>query len=386
MATKRQLFKYGSAGALVAMAIIGASLMVNPVLMHTVSSGLKGQTNFLVMLTDPPNVPWGTTELNVTYSGVQLHVVNGNVSNWVAAQESGRINLLSLVNVSQTIARVSLPTGSTVDGIQFSLHSAEAKINDKVYPITILSNQLVVSLRKTRLNGTQTGALIDLRPSLVEICATNSTGGRISYYVLVPSATAIVKSNTTVNQCQIGAKSKLEDHDRDDMEHEYEHASEKVTITSSSLKVNNNVTALSVTFKNVGTKDATVSGLMVHGDFDVSTPWASSDQDRKDESRRDEHLSSSTMDSSNTVPFKINGNSLIPIFGDEYHVFKGTYSRLELKPGQSIKLTFNGVIQMHPDSHRKTYQLAVTPVKGASYTLSIVGDGSQRLFRGIICH
>jgi hypothetical protein len=129
------------------------------------------------MLTDPPNVPRGTTQLNVTYSSIQLHVVaSDGSSNWVAAQKSGRVNLLSLVNMTQTIATLSLPTGSTVDKLQFEISAAEAKVSDKVYPVTMLSDNLLVSLRETKLNGTKTGALIDLRPTLVQINAMNSTG------------------------------------------------------------------------------------------------------------------------------------------------------------------------------------------------------------------
>jgi hypothetical protein len=177
MATKRLSLKYGAAAVIVALAIIETSLYANTALNPTSMTTQTGQTSFLVMLTDPPNVPRGTTQLNVTYSSIQLHVVaSDGSSNWVAAQKSGRVNLLSLVNMTQTIATLSLPTGSTVDKLQFEISAAEAKVSDKVYPVTMLSDNLLVSLRETKLNGTKTGALIDLRPTLVQINAMNSTG------------------------------------------------------------------------------------------------------------------------------------------------------------------------------------------------------------------
>ena len=47
-ATKRLTLKYGLAAVLVALAIIGTTLFVTPKVVNA-------QTNFAVMLTDPPN-------------------------------------------------------------------------------------------------------------------------------------------------------------------------------------------------------------------------------------------------------------------------------------------------------------------------------------------
>jgi hypothetical protein len=360
-----------------ALAIIGSTLYVN-----TSVAPVKGQTNFLVMLTDPPNVPWGTTQLNVTYSGIQLHVVySDGTSNWVASQESGRVNLISLVNVSQTIASLQLPTGSTVDKLQFTISSAEAKIGGTVYPVTVLSDQLVVTLRATKLNGTQVGALIDLRPTLVEIHATNSTGGHVSYYVLVPSATAIVKSNVQENETRIGARFRLEKHDYRKLWDEYVRASKDVTITSSKLIVNGNETTLTVTLKNNGDDTVAVTGLTLQGDFNVSYPMASSDQRGwkgwPGGFNNGGHGDINTMYRPTVIPFKISGTSLVPLFGDLSPFFERDHSRFELEPGQSATLTFQGVIRLYPDLRGRAPHVAVTPIKDESYTLRVEGQLSQ---------
>jgi hypothetical protein len=333
------------------------------------------------MLTDPPNVPRGTTQLNVTYSSIQLHVVaSDGSSNWVAAQESGRVNLLSLVNMTQTIATLSLPTGSTVDKLQFEISAAEAKVSDKVYPVTMLSDNLLVSLRETKLNGTKTGALIDLRPTLVQINAMNSTGSLVSYFVLSPSATAIVKSNVLDTQTQVGAKWRIGDDDNNKLSQEYRRASNNITVTSSSLSVKGNVTTLSVTIKNIGKANATISSITLSGDFNVTSTIAGyGQQNGKDKSGKPGMggmpWGFMGMDRPDSIPFKISGDTLTPIFGDMNPMGDWGTSRLVLKPGNSATLTFNGVISLHVDGRDKSPKVAVTPVKGNSYTIHLMSEG-----------
>ena len=381
MATKRLSLKYGAAAVIVALAIIGTSLYANTALNPTSMTTQTGQTSFLVMLTDPPNVPRGTTQLNVTYSSIQLHVVaSDGSSNWVAAQESGRVNLLSLVNMTQTIATLSLPTGSTVDKLQFEISAAEAKVSDKVYPVTMLSDNLLVSLRETKLNGTKTGALIDLRPTLVQINAMNSTGSLVSYFVLSPSATAIVKSNVLDTQTQVGAKWRIGDDDNNKLSQEYRRASNNITVTSSSLSVKGNVTTLSVTIKNIGKANATISSITLSGDFNVTSTIAGyGQQNGKDKSGKPGMggmpWGFMGMDRPDSIPFKISGDTLTPIFGDMNAMGDWGTSRLVLKPGNSATLTFNGVISLHVDGRDKSPKVAVTPVKGNSYTIHLMSEG-----------
>ncbi len=99
--------KYGLAAVLVAIAIIVVALFANPLSSLTPNQTLAG-TSFLVMLTDPPTVPAGTTVLNLTYSNVTLHIAYPNgTSEWLPVNASGTVNLFSLVNMSQTIASTS---------------------------------------------------------------------------------------------------------------------------------------------------------------------------------------------------------------------------------------------------------------------------------------
>ena len=49
------------------------------------------------------------------------------------------------------------------------------------------------------------------------------------------------------------------------------------------------------------------------------------------------------------IPFKGNGDKLIPLFGDSDNNRGKGVDKTILKPDQSITLTFNGIIQIHSD-------------------------------------
>jgi len=359
MAVLRRSLRYGAAAVLIAFTIIGVSLYSN-----TTWSIVNGQTSFVIMLTDPPNVPKGTTVLEVIYSNIQLHnIASDGTANWVAAQESGKVDLLSLVNITQTIASLNLPTGSTVDKLQFTISSARATINGVGYPVTILTDQLILSLRGTKLNGTTTGALIDLRPTLVRIKASDSNGEKASYYVLVPSATAIVRPNVNEDQKQTGAKSHLDDDENEDLNEEYERARHHIAITDATLSVSGDETNLTVTLENTGSETARFNGLKVQGDFktnpDVTIKIDEGDDD-------DDH---------DGILFKISGNKLIPL--PEKEDEESDNSTREMKPGESLTLSFRGVTKLTPHEDSEGTEITITPVKGSVYTIRLLGQASE---------
>ncbi len=56
-----------------------------------------------------------------------------------------------------------------------------------------------------------------------------------------------------------------------------------------------------------------------------------------------------------TIPFKVNGSSLIPLFGDKRTIEHDDehedmeLSSLTLQPGQNVTLSFSGVIALQPE-------------------------------------
>lgn len=358
--------KYGLAAVLVAVVVIATVLFANPM-----SSLMPGQTSaagFLVMLTDPPTVPAGTTMLNLTYSNVTLHVIYPDgTSGWLAVPASGTVNLFSLANMSQTIASTTIPSNSTVDRIQFTIASVEAKVNGTLYPVTALSNTLVLSIANSHVNQTLSGALVDFNPTLLQIQATNSTGSIVYYYVLVPSATATIVTNLSRAQVKVGKIVELGQNDREKLVRVVESFSNNLTIVSASLSVNGNNTSLDVTLKNEGDVNFKIFGLTLHGTFNATRTWETKDQRGKVIVERIHP---------GTIPFRVNGSSLIPFFGiNDQGV---TTSSLILKPNQTATLTFSGVIELQPDVIvKKGPAIVVTPIVGDMYTVRLMDEGFQ---------
>jgi len=356
MAVKRLTIRYSVAAVVVALAIIGTSLYVSPI--------ANAYTNFAVMLTDPPVVPDGTTKLEVKYSYVQAHVVaSDGTDHWEDSQDGGTVDLLSLVGVSQTIGNLDIKTGSTVDRIKFTITGAKATINGQVYPVTILSEQLIINLTKVKLDGINTGALIDLRPVLHEIKAIDANGDPVSYYVLVPSATAVVKKNVSEEHKKVGAKHDLTDEEEEELEDEYENASKDVSIEDADLVVNGADTVLTLVIKNNGPENVVIHGITIHGDFTFSSPAQSSHSKENDHPR--------------TIPFEVGSDGkLVPRMsgGDDHH---DDGKGLELLPGETKTLSFSGKIQIQPNDHGKSSPITISFIDGYDYTIRVSGEGSQ---------
>lgn len=359
--------KYGSAAVLVAIVVVAAVLLVNP-LSSIMPAKTSASASFAVMLTDPPTVPAGTTWLNLTYSNVTLHVIYPDESSgWLSLNASGTVNLFSLVNMSQTIASTTIPTGSTVDKVQFTIVDVEANVSGTVYPVTALSDTLVMSIANSRVNQTLSGVLVDFNPTLVQIQATNSTGDTVYYYVLVPSATAVIVTSLSRAQVKVGTIVELGMNNREKLVHVVETFSNSLTIVSASISVNGNVTNLNVTLKNNGAVNFKIFGLTLHGVFNATRTWET-------RGRMGQVIVEKIHP--DTIPFKVNGSSLIPLWGSNHKGME--ISSLTLQPGENVTLTFTGVIELQPDlGIMKGPAMVVTPIVGDKYTVRLMGEGFQ---------
>jgi hypothetical protein len=372
--SRKWTLKYGLAAVLVASTIIAAALFANPIMPNQTSAA----ASFVVMLTDPPTVPAGTTILDLTYSNVSLHVTYPNgTALWLPVNASGTVNLFSLVNMSQTIASTTIPSGSAVDKIQFTIADVDAVVNGVMYNVTALSNTLVVSVENSQVSQTLSGVLVDFNPTLVQIQATDANGTLVYYYVLVPSATATIVGDVSKEQIKVGTIVELGQNNRAKLVHVVEEFSKNVTIVSASLSVNGNVTTLSVTIRNDGNFTFRVFGLAVHGEFNATRTWK-----KEKDGEIDEVIVERIHP--DTIPFKVNGSSLIPLFGDQ----KGhgdddedediVLSSLVLQPGENATLSFSGVIALQPEKDiMKHPAMVVTPIVGGNYTVRLMGEGFQ---------
>jgi type VI protein secretion system component Hcp len=365
--------KYGLAAMLVAIIVIAAVLVTNP-LSSITPSQKSSKGSFLVMLTDPPILPANanTTMLDLTYTNITLHVVYSNgTSGWVSVSASGTVDLLKLVNMSETIASTSIPINSTVDKIDFTISSVDATVNGTTYAVTTLSNTLVIAIANSKVNQTFSGVLVDFNPTLVMIQATNESGALVNYFVLVPSATAMIVTSLSRAQVKVGTIVELGQNNKEKLVRVVESFSKDLTIANAWLSTYGNVTSLNVTLKNEGPIGFRIFGLTLHGKFNVTAIGES-------KTRAD------------TIPFRVNGTSLVPLLGAD--TASMVANGLILAPGQDVTLTFSGVLgftriyrpPIGPPGTAEPMWIAVipiiaAPIVGNMYTLKLMNEGFQTL-------
>ncbi|HZW57147.1 MAG TPA: hypothetical protein VFF30_12730 [Nitrososphaerales archaeon] len=182
--------------------------------LSTVSSGSSGQQggsgSLVILLHDPPNVPLGVTAVFVSYSGIAIQPSQG--PSWIELNQSGSIDLMSVVNFTQTIANVKLMEGS-FDMLRMNLSSVVVTFNSRNYtayvPTAYLTVPIAGGLQVQNL-GTS-GAVIDVSPTIIKHTSYNSTGAASVSFSMVPSAKAYVvpPSQLVSSHLQVGDREDL---------------------------------------------------------------------------------------------------------------------------------------------------------------------------------
>jgi hypothetical protein len=227
MSAGTKTVKYAAAAVVLAAIIIGSSMYFLPPTASTpssrssTSSPASGLSVLVVQLTDPPEVPAGTSSLNLTYSAVNLLVsepaFNGQVTiSSVSVTPSGgsaTVDLLHLQNVSQTIASANLPTGSAIYTIGFTVKSAAISINGTVYQVSLATGGtalVAILVHPVSLNGTAV-VLLELNPVVV-----NTPTG----YELIPSTVGVLKpqSEYRPNDQNVGTEDQISQKDQQELE------------------------------------------------------------------------------------------------------------------------------------------------------------------------
>ena len=123
-----------------------------------------------IMLTDPPSVPQGVTGVFVTYSNLGLHAVGLGEAGWVWTGDTGTVETLGLVNVSQTISAGNVPSGS-YNAIDFVISSVQIEYGGLNYSAAVTSGRLIVPLHDAlQVNSSApSAALIDLSPVVLNV-------------------------------------------------------------------------------------------------------------------------------------------------------------------------------------------------------------------------
>ncbi len=253
-------------GVIVGAVVLLVVIIAGAYLIMQNQANLGSNANLAVIsLTDPPNVPNGTTSLMISYSAVQAHVVNTSSSGWVNIQGSGSVDLLSLVNVSQIIANSGISSNSTINMVRFKVNSANITINGVTSNVSVPSSMITANVSNSGNNTSH--ILVDLSPSIVAIYTNSST-----IFVMVPSVRAVAFSGSH-GQVQIGARTQLNSTEKAEIA-----VRPNLSITSESVMNSGNSSTVSVTVKNNGNQSITIKHVMVRGSMQVVVkPFASVD-------------------------------------------------------------------------------------------------------------
>ena len=178
------------------------------------TGGPAGSGTLILQLHDPPHVPPGVTSLFVSYTDIWIG--SSSPKAWVDLKQSGTIDLMSLVNFTETIANAKIPNG-TYDLVVMNISSAMVTSNSKNYTAALPSNQLSVPILgglKVSNSGIA-GAVIDISPTVLEYNVYSSSGVPTTSFAVVPSASAYVIPSSSLNQNsgQIGHRDDVQSQD-----------------------------------------------------------------------------------------------------------------------------------------------------------------------------
>jgi hypothetical protein len=286
-----------------------------------------------IRLTDPPTVPSGTKSLNLTYNSLQIlvGVINGSlitVKN-MFVNTSGTVNLLSIQNVSKTIAVAKIPNGSLIYSIDFSVKSVSININGTVYPVQpVLSDNTlkVVFYPPATVNGDSV-ALVQISPVVVKTP---------SGYQMIPSAVAIVR-HENVEKDEVGSIHELNQTE----ESQLNESKAQLTARIVDISISGNETKFTVLVNNTGKVPSTLFAISLHGNFNVSCAQNTEEHDHKEGSKC-EHPDTVYFRVVNATSSSGCSKASLKLVGEEDSDNNGT----QLNPGQCIMLSFSGVISM----------------------------------------
>ncbi len=251
---------------IIAILAIGYITLTAPTTQNTSSiaslQNVSGKNIMAIQLTDPPVVPSGTQSLVINYNSLSVHARSGANAGWVQSNDTGSVNLLSLLNISQTLGNVSVSNETAIDMVRFYVSSAVIKINNVTYNVTLPSNQITAKINGNASMNKSDSVLLSLSPTVVEILASNQT-----IFVMVPSVRAILVSNGTANNTlSKGARQVLKSSARAELER----IKPNITITNATLLVSGNNTKLSLTVKNNANQSVLIKRISLSGNISTS--------------------------------------------------------------------------------------------------------------------
>jgi hypothetical protein len=418
MSVKRNAIRYGVAAAALAILIIagatyyigstvgsnqGTTSMITGTAIVSGATGSSGGTGsaqgptslLVIQLTDPPQVPAGTSSLNMTYSSLSLLVGeptgSGNQMTTktltvVPTGGTATLDLLRLQNVSQTIGSATLPDGSALYSVTFTVTGIKIDVSESISSVSLATgNTFTVTLSGTQpLHGTNL-ALLRLDPVVVE-----TPGG----YSLIPSSVGVIRVSEGQGENQLGFRHQLTYNDNWYLNQ----AKGSDTANLLDLAVTGSTTTVEAQVNNTGTVPIELDAVELAGNFTVDGPTCPTPVTTTATTTithtaipmqgplwcgQKNHIigvifvpvipSSTTTTSSTTS----NGctDLTMQLVNDAFRPFH--FGGLTLSPGECVNLTFTGIISFGGSS----IVLIPSTLAGQSYQVGIVASrgGNIRL-------
>jgi hypothetical protein len=330
-----------------------------PVSSPSSSPPASGGTNDLaVLMTDPPTVPDGVTAVFITYANLGIHIsLAGNNSGWHVLDLTGQINLMSIINSTQTIVEANVTSGN-FNALAFNVTSAIVTFQgvnhtaDLVYQNHVLYVPIVGGINVTQ--GQTSAAVIDISPTVLLLGnETNPT------FAFLPAAIAYTIPAQSVSTLH------LKTGDRDDIQNaswwvsiqkasKFEITGVSLTPTSLSFNVTNTGNApVMLRIADLASRNSISGGKVPLSNFasllTISEVFVL------------EH-------NSTVVPITMVGNGIVESLIDSAGYL--------LPVGQSVTFTYSGNITLGVAESSVLHHPPIQPITATqTYILSLAGNG-----------
>ncbi|MCL4518674.1 MAG: DUF4382 domain-containing protein [Thaumarchaeota archaeon] len=188
----------------------GQTVTITNTITSTVTTTPTGSNGVVsILMSDPPQVPQGVTNVYITYVNMYLHIAGlPDGEGWISVSSSGSIELLGSVNVGQTIASTSIPVNS-YNQIRFNVTSAQITFNSLNYSAIVQNGNLTIHLISSlTIDSAQASALIiDVQPFVF-----NFGSATAPQFVIKPTALSFVvpQTNVTPEMQHLGYKYQIQ--------------------------------------------------------------------------------------------------------------------------------------------------------------------------------
>lgn len=343
----------------------------------TTTQSSSGSTDAPMMITDPAQVPNGTSALVFTYTAVQMQDTSPSGTSWVNATGSGSVNLISTLNKTQVMAYANVATNSTISQVRLNITSVMITVNGTTYSVPVSKTQVTIPVSGNGQIGASSGILIDYTPTVSPAFSQNSTifvrvpaakaavvNGINSSFATDVSATAPISANATASIAAV---------------------TPNVQITSASLSAQGNTTVLSVTVQNNGNQSVALNTVNVYGAQKVNaTASASANVNASVASSVNAKLNGLTGSVGSNLGVSASALATVGLNMQSYSMqtfsagssgslvlvsnLSTVQSGVTVAPGSSATLTFSGTATYNSG----TFQ--TVPKSGSQYRINVVGS------------